>query len=206
MSAQYFKAPQVSNSDLKRLLDLISGNASEQVDDGLQEIFDFGHLVENCILARHLVDFNHKDIEKAERMAATFRKDKLCSDLLGMPDFRSQHEWYRSSIHGLPARCMCDGDSKRLSLIFELKGLNIDSEAGFKRAVDKFHYDQGLAWYLDVTGYRRTLIVGVSKKKDILFKQLVDRSHPWYISGEIKIARAVQEWNKWFVQETQDML
>ena len=187
----YFASAYISNSDLKKLQKMISGDFEDPAD--LKEIFDFGHLVENLILQPHLADYSHKDIELAQKMADTFRKDPICQQLLYIHDLRRQHEWYRSNIHGIYARCKMDADSKLLSLVFELKGLAVDSERAFEAAIERFHYDMGLAWYLDVSGYRRALIVAVSKKSpERLFKRLVDRDHQYYKTGLVKVKKAVK--------------
>lgn len=90
-----------------------------------------------------------------------------------------------------------DGDSKALGLVFELKGLAIDSDRAFEEAIDRFDYDQGLAWYLDVSGYKRALIVAVSKKKtDRLFKRIVDRDHVYYKRGLSKVKKSIILWKQ----------
>lgn len=192
MDHNYFDHHYVSNSDLKRLQELLNPSREQDPAD-LKEIYAFGHLVEDLILQPHLADYNHKDFGLAKDMETTFRNDELCQKLLYVHDLRRQHEWYRSDRYGVPARCKMDGDSKILSLVFELKGLSVDSEKAFEASIDRFHYDQGLAWYLDVSGYRQALLVAVSKKAPKkIFKRIVDRNHPYYIKGKEKVIKSVK--------------
>jgi hypothetical protein len=192
---EYFGHHYLSNSDLKKLRKMLQPESSFDIDPGeLEEIFEFGHLVEDCIFAPHQANYAHRDIEKALEMARTFRGDKLCQEILLAPDLRRQHQWYRNDVYGVHARCMADADSKWLSLIFEFKGLSVNNEASFYNAIDRYDYDMGLAWYLDTTHYKRAIIVAASKtntKK--LFKCVVDREHPIYLKGLYKAINHVQE-------------
>lgn len=193
----YFRSEYVSNSDLKELRHRVDPKFEDPAN--LQDIFDFGNLVENVIFQPHLVDWNHKDIELAKNMATTFRADNICRQLLLVDDFRRQHEWYRSSRFGVKARCKMDGDSKKLGMIVEFKGLSIDNEDAFENAISRFDYDQGLAWYMDVSGYHRALIVAVSKKRPgRIFKRIVDRNHEYYARGVKKVHSAIRLWKQFF--------
>jgi hypothetical protein len=185
----------VSNSDFKKLRKLIDPKFEDPAD--LKAIFDFGNLVEDVILEPHKANYNHDDIKKALEMDKTFRADKICQQILYIPDFRRQHEFYRSDRYGVRARCKTDGDSKSMSLVFELKGLSVSSDRAFEEAIDRFDYDQGLAWYLDLTEYKRSLIVAVSKSDTSkLFKRVVDRNHIYYKRGVQKIKKSVILWKQ----------
>lgn len=187
----YYNHHYISNSDLKQLRKMMDPKFQDPAD--LEEIFAFGRLVEDLILQPHQADYEHKDIDKAIAMCGTFKRDSICQQILWLHDLRRQHEFYRSNVFGVPARCKTDGDSKASGLVFELKGLSVDSERAFEDAIDRFDYDQGLAWYLDVTRYQRALLVAVSKTNTSkLFKRVVDRAHPYYQRGVVKIEKSIQ--------------
>ena len=189
----------ISNSDIKELCKR-DGQKFEEPPN-LKEIFEFGHLVENVIFRPHLVNWKHKDIELAKAMAVTYQKDQICRQFLMVPDFRCQHEYYRSDRVGigLPTKCMTDGDSRKLNMFLEFKGLSIESNTQFEESIDRFDYDQGLAWYLDTTGFKRALIVACSKKSpDRLFKRIVDRDHEYYRRGLNKVHAGVRTWKRYF--------
>lgn len=163
----------------------------------LEEIFSFGTLVHALVLEPHKADYRHKDISLAKQMAATFMNDEMCRNLYYIYDFKREHEYYRSNRFGVKARCKADGKSNVLSLCLEFKGLSVSTEAAFEEAIDRFDYDQAAAWYLDVTGLDRYLIVGVSKKSPKrLFKRLIDRNHKYYISGREKVNKSIQLWKQ----------
>lgn len=190
MSA-YYQHHFISNSDLKQLRKMMDPKFQDPAD--LEEIFRFGRLVEDCILQPHQAEYEHPDIDKALAMARTFKADPLCRQMLWIHDLRRQHEFYRSNVFGVPARCKTDGDSKAMELVFELKGLAVESERAFEDAINRFDYDQGITWYLDVSGYQQVLLVAVSKKNTSkLFKRVVDRNHLYYKRGLNKIGISVK--------------
>jgi len=191
----YFDHDFVSNSDLKRLHHKVSGRVEP---NNLQQIFDTGTLNHNALLEPYKADKNDPGYPLAKQMAETVLKDKLCRDVIMHPDFRREHEWYRSNRWGLKGvRCKTDGDSKSLSTIFEYKGLAVTTEKGFDAAISHHDYDASCYYYLNVVGYEYYLIAGVSKEKPkMLFKRLYTRSSDIYRSGAIKIEAEIIQWKQ----------
>lgn len=193
MSLAYFNHDYVSNSDLKGLADELDGIEKPA---NLEAIFDFGSRFHQGILEPHKIHLTNSDEDCLIReMRDTFLADPLCQKLILTPDFRREHEWYRQDVHGLKAKCKTDGDSKSLSIILELKGIRANTENAFHEAINRFHYDQGDAWYLDTTHLSRHLMVAINKtnpKK--LFKCLIDRRHAYYQSGVMKIQKSIRLW------------
>lgn len=193
----YYDHHFVSNSDLKRLKKLIDPKFEDPAD--LEEIFSFGTLVHALILEPHKADREHKDFGLAHDMAITFRNDPVCRQLLLIHDLRREHEFYRSDVFGVPARCKADAESKSLDLIFEFKGLSVSTDKAFEDAIDRFDYDQACPWYLDVSTRKRYLLVSGSKKSPKrLFKRLADRNHAYYHRGLVKVQKAIKLWKEYF--------
>lgn len=190
----YFNSSYVSNSDLKEIMSRLSG---VQKPENIQQIYDFGSAFHGGILEPHkdVPNVSDNDKQLISRMHKTIWADDLLRNMILIPDFRREHEFYRENIHGVKARCKMDGSSKMMSTILELKGLSVSTYKAFIEAVDRFDYDQGAAWYLDVTRYKQCLIAGISKKEpDRLFKLLIDRDHQMYKSGVVKIKKSVSAW------------
>lgn len=208
MSAAYFSSDYISNSDLKRLKKIWDPDRADP--ENMEEIFDLGTLIHACLLepmvakviiARKLAaaitqaerDKVMQDYELAKAMAETVKRDRICGPLMTYHDFTPEHEFYRQNVHGVMARCKCDGKSKGLSFVLEYKGLSVSTQRAFEDAIVNFDYDQGAAWYLDVTGYRRTLIAAVSKKDPRkIFKVLIDRDHIFYRTGREKVEHSLE--------------
>jgi hypothetical protein len=187
----YFESHYISNSDLKRLRKMIDPKFEDPAD--LEEIFAFGTLVHALILEPHKADVNHKDYGLAVDMAKTFMADPFCAQLLHIHDLRREHEFYRSNVFGVNARCKTDAESKALDLIFEFKGLSVGSDREFESAIDRFDYDQAVPWYINVARRKNYLVVSGSKKAPKrLFKRYVNDQHPYYHRGMVKVEKAVE--------------
>lgn len=196
--SDYFNHEFASNSDLKKLVKMMEDGVVDEPEN-LSDIFDLGTLIHAILLEPHLADRTHKDYELAKEMAKTFMKDPLCHQLMFLHDFKREWEFYRYNVHGIKARCKMDGKSTSMSAILEYKGLACRSQKEFDEAIYRFNYDQGAAWYLDVTNYKHCLIVAVSKKDPRrIFKRLIDRDHLIYKIGEEKVVKAVTLWKEFF--------
>lgn len=200
----YFSHEYASNSDLKKLMSRHLGRPP--IGNNLDEIFRFGTGFHEGITEPHKVDFSEFTTEQADLIKAmrkTFWKDQMCREIVMMPDFRREHEFYRANRFGITARCKTDGDSKKLRVILELKSLSVTSEKQFLESIDFLDYDQGAAWYLNVASsasprgfkYEQELIVGISKKDpERLFKLLIRRDDKYYRHGLTKVKKAVEIW------------
>jgi len=196
----YFHHPYASNSDLKELRRRHEGRDKL---DNIEAIYDFGTQFHSGILEPHKFDGSGLTAEKIELtkcMSKTFWKDEMCRNIAMAPDFKREHEFYRSNRFGITARCKTDGISKKLGVILELKGLSVTTEKSFLESIEHLHYDQGAAWYLNVTTseaawIRYKLFAGISKiYPDRMFKVLVDREHKIYKSGMVKVKQDVNLW------------
>lgn len=195
----YFSHEYASNSDLKKWRKM-NDPTYQGEPENIEEIFDLGTLIHQILLEPYKVNRLNKDFELANTMAQTFMKDSLCRQVLMLPDFRREHEFYNENIHGIKGRCKMDGESKMMDLVLEYKGLAVTTQKAFLDAIDRFDYDQGAAWYLDVSKRKRCFIAAVSKKdpKRPPFKLLIDRDHDVYKRGEMKVGHCVQLWKDTF--------
>ncbi len=193
----YFDLAAVSNSDVKEMWNRHNGVFKH---DGLQPIFDFGTEFHAGILEPHKSDLTRLKIEDQElikAMAKTYWKDDLCRKIAMMPDFRREHVFVRANRMGFKwVRCKADGDTAKLNLCLELKGLAVTTQKAFEEALLYHDYDQATSWYLNtMTGtkvYHQQLIVGISKiYPDRMFKLLVTRKHENFRSGIRKLEQRI---------------
>jgi hypothetical protein len=211
----YFAHSYASNSDIKEIVNRHHGRTKPE---NIQELYDFGSEFHSGIIEPHKMDktkITETQVELIDAMSKRFWKDDMCRKIAMMPDFRREHEFYRLKRFGVGARCKTDGDSRKLRIILELKGLSVTTEKAFKDSLLHLDYDQGAAWYLNVasgvndtvydavmlrrypgmTHYDYKLIVGISKKDpDLLFKMLIDRNHAYYKSGLKKVNYGINIW------------
>lgn len=192
----YRNHPYVANSDLKRLKKELVG--SPEIDN-LEEIFAFGTLSHALILEPHLADYTHKDIVLGMEMRDTFMDDEFCQAFVEHPNFVPERHFYKKNILGINGKCMMDGSIESRKDILEFKSLAISTQSAFEEAIYHFDYDMGAAWYLDVSEFDRLLIVAVSKKKTKkLFKMIITRDHPAYISGLEKYTEWAERYKELF--------
>jgi hypothetical protein len=205
----YFNHPSASNSNIKEVVGRFHGKTKPE---NIQLLYDFGTEFHSGIIEPHKMDVSKitpEQVDLIKEMSKTFWKDDMCRKISMMDDFRREHEFYRLNRFGIGARCKTDGDSRKLRIILELKGLAVSSQKAFEESLLHLDYDQGAAWYLEVATnkegimlaipqacfYNYKLIVGISKKNpDMLFKLLIDRHHPYYKSGLTKVKYGVHIW------------
>jgi hypothetical protein len=195
VSEEAYRAhPNVANSDLKRLDAEMIG---KEMPGNIKEIFSFGTLCHHLILEPSLADWTHKDILLALEMKETFMKDEFCRAFIEHPDFEAEKEFYCDDILGISGKCKMDGAIPRRLDILEFKSLSVSTQKAFEESITHFDYDHGAAYYLDVSGYNRLLIVGVSKQNTkMLFKKIIKRDSDLYISGRMKYANNIAKWKE----------
>ena len=184
----------VANSDLKGLKAQTVGSP---MPENLDRIFEFGTLSHHLILEPEKANYLDEDIEKALEMKDTFFKDDFCRRFREHPGFVAEQEFHRKGLMGINAKCRMDGAIASREDILEFKSLAITTESAFEEAIYHFDYEMGAAWYLDVSQYKRLLIVAISKKKtDRLFKMVIDRDHDAYKSGLAKYTEWTSKWKE----------
>lgn len=184
----------VANSDLKSLKASIDGS---ELPENLDRIFEFGTLCHEIILEPEKADWTDPDIKLALKMKETFMDDSFCRSFVEHHNFKAEHEFYRNDLLGVSAKCRMDGRISSKKWILEFKSLAVTSQKAFEEAIYHFDYDMGAAFYMDVSRYDRLLIAGVSKKKpDMLFKLVLDRNDPIYLSGLEKYTKWITHWKQ----------
>jgi hypothetical protein len=193
-SDQIYRAHQfVANSDLKEVVARYNGKKKLE---NLEVIFEFGSLFDALVLEPHKANMDHGKLELALAMKKTLLNDKMIQKVFGMYDFRRQHEFYRRGVFGVEgAKCKCDGDSKALNFIFELKGLAVNNQSQFEEAINFLDYDQAMAWYMETAKREHYLIAASSKTKpDNQFQNSITCDHKFYKSGLEKVKHATWLW------------
>lgn len=192
----YFERSEISSSDIKAFLKKLGGGMAEPAN--LESIFSLGTLIHASILEPHLKDLSmsKEDLELANKMKNTFYKDSLCQMFIMRPDFCREEEVYGEIQVGdmvINARCKCDGLSRGIASILELKSTACNTEKSFKEAIDRLMYDMSAVLYMLLTNAKMMLIVGICKKNpDLLFKKLIKKHDETYLQGEQKLIDALK--------------
>lgn len=206
----YYARPEVSNSNLSWLKDQLSGVDRPDPTNP----FKFGRLIDCMITEPEKVNyFNYtcgedqhtkEDFGIAEKMKKSFFKDPLCQLLVKHAEF--QKEMIRKDVSfrfnslefKLDCRCKWDLWLQNQNFGGDIKSTTATTEEGFKKACDFFDYDRQRAWYMNIAGSRKDVIIGISKENFKVFKVFIEFGDPFFVSGVQKYEYLAFEWFKRF--------
>lgn len=197
----YYNRPEVSNSDLTALRDLL--HPRMQFGDR-EAAFRFGTLVDAIITEPsrvnyylHTVDdvvytedeFRHAaEMHKALKMEA--RRDLFLAKVLEAADtqrvsIRHDQEFeYGQFAFTLNTRCKWDWWI--LTFGGDLKTTSASSQEEFEESIDFFDWDRSRAWYMDIERTDKDFIYAISKKNNLVFKKFIYRGDEIYKKGREK--------------------
>lgn len=198
---EYFSRPEVSNSDLTELKNILH----PRLWSGDKEAaFRFGNLVDAIITEPERVDyyqftvdgeqygedeFRHAlEMQKALRSEA--RKDPFLAKVLEQSQTqcimvnRGQSLSHCGFDFSLDTRCKWDWWLGTFG--GDLKTTSAATQEQFENAVDFFDWDRSRAWYMDIAGSDMDFIYAISKKNCRVFKKFIKRDDPVYKRGREK--------------------
>lgn len=198
--SNYFSHPFVSNSDLSKLKQDLSG-ADER---DYQEALRFGTLVHAIILEPHKVDlirlqvegvqYTKEEIDTARKMKISFLNDSFCRDLL--PKSEIEVEMYHPATSFEHNGISFTMDTRRkydgwLSLVnwgWDLKSTTATTQQGFEASISQFDYDRARVFYAAGSGAMQDVIIGVSKVAPYrVFKVFMKHGDDLWQSGHRKM-------------------
>ena len=214
MNAQqsYYSRPEVSNSDLTQLKNLLHPRL--QYGDR-EEAFRFGSLVDALVTEpnrvnryRFTVDdvqYTEDEFEHATQMLRALRsearRDAFLAKVLETADtqrcmFNKRQQFqYGGFSFSLDTRCKWDWYLPRAGWGGDLKTTFAATQKEFDEAVDFFDWDRSRAWYMDIARSDRDFIYGISKKNGCVFKKFINRDDAIYKRGREKYEElAFQYW------------
>ena len=214
MNAQqsYYSRPEVSNSDLTQLKNLLHPRL--QYGDR-EEAFRFGSLVDALVTEpnrvnryRFTVDdvqYTEDEFEHATQMLRALRsearRDAFLAKVLETADTqrcmfnKAQRFQYGGFTFTLDTRCKWDWYLPRAGWGGDLKTTFAATQKEFDEAVDFFDWDRSRAWYMDIARSDRDFIYGISKKNGCVFKKFINRDDAIYKRGREKYEElAFQYW------------
>lgn len=201
----YYKRPEISNSDLSWLKQQLWPREMPDPD----EAYKFGSLIDAMITEPNRVDyFNYtldevkyqkKDFDIAERMKKAFYSDSVAAALAQYSV--GQKEMYRNLImnySGLPfaldVRCKWDLWADYFKYGGDIKSTTATSQSEFEAACKYFDYDRQRAWYMDIAGSQKDILIGISKKNFKVFKIFITRESEFYQDGRAKYLEIAYRW------------
>lgn len=204
----YYGRKEVSNSDLVELKKYFL--PSNLVLD-LEQAYRFGNLVDAMITEAHKCDHMRKQVEDVQftdqewntayNMLKAFRKDPFCMETLrastGQKVFTMpRHDMEFEGIDfSLAMRCKYDLFMDAAGYGGDIKSTVATSQSQFVDAFQHFDYDQSRALYMDLSGAKRDVVIGISKKEPHkIFKIFITRDSEIYKSGKAKYQELAFRW------------
>lgn len=203
---EYYSRGEVSNSDLSWLKKRLY---PPKIMLDPTEYYRFGRLIDAMLTEPEKIDyfrmtledeeFSREDFEKAEKMKASFLRDE--TGMMLLKNCKGQVVKTNDipiQAHGIDftirARCKFDFWSERMGFGGDLKSTTAKTQAEFEAAARYFDYDRQRAWYMDITGADRDILIGVSKHNFRVFKIFINRDSIFYREGREKYTDLSFRW------------
>lgn len=207
----YFSRPEVSNSDLTELKNLL--HPRPQFGDR-EAAFRFGTLVDAIVTEPHRVNpyrltvddelYTEDEFLKAREMHAALRAeartDRFLEAVLRTAETqrvttrKNQEFQYAGFPFYLDTRCKWDWWLTPAHFGGDLKTTAATSQAEFDDALDFFDWDRSRAWYMDIARSDRDFIYAISKKNFRIFKCHIERGDLLYLRGREKYEELAFHW------------
>ena len=209
----YYSRPEVSNSDLTALKNLLH---PVPMPPGVKEAaFRFGSLVDAIITEPDRVDYYRRTVDGEQYSAEEFeharemyrslrltaRHDPFLAKVLDLAETQrcmvnhSRQFEYGGFPFTLDTRCKWDWFFPHFNFGGDLKTCSAATQKEFDDAVDFFDWDRSRAWYMDIAGSDKDFIYAVSKRNCNVFRCMIRRGDSIYCNGRAKYEElAFQYW------------
>lgn len=213
MKDQYYIRPEVSNSDMTSLKKYFQ---PDFIDYDPTEAYRFGNLVDFMITEPEKVDylnytidcyeepFQPEQFEKARKIRIALNDDEYWNKLAGLtPNFqrifsRSIQIVYGKLIFSINARCKFDFFFDMLGWGGDIKTTTATTQKQFEDAFWHFDYPRSRAWYMDLSGADKDVVIGISKENFKVFKIFITRDTEYYKQGKEQYQELAFQWWKLF--------
>lgn len=194
----YFQRSEVSNSDLSELNKYLMNK--EQLYD-IEQAYRFGNLIDAMITEPHRCDhlnfrvdeeqFNFHEWGTAKKMLQAFRADPFCMNLLSQSTGQNVKDKYMPMEYEgfnfvLPVRCKYDLWMELMKWGSDIKSTAATTQKQFEAAIQYFDYDRQRAFYMDISGADKDMLIGISKINFKIFKVPITRESDLYKKGREK--------------------
>lgn len=201
--SEYFKLPHASNSGLKEAHKLFS--ASESGERDLTGAYEFGSAID--ALLTNPGELNTKNLTNDQvrdilQMRKALSKDPTYNALCAKADTQAvfTHEAFPIDIDGMlttiRAKCKYDFWQPKMNFGCDLKSTTAKEQSAFSAAAIFMKYPMQGAWYMDITGSDRFVIIGISKVNYKVFTFSIRRGDEHYTKGRAQYLYYSKSWWK----------
>ena len=201
----YYSRNEVSNSDLSWLKNQLSPRMMPDSKDA----YRFGNLIDAMITEPKRVDyfkrsldgeiFSVEEFTKAESMKRAFWNDDFSRNIAEKADGQKtmsvlRQMDYKGFEFELNTRCKWDLWRTDWNFGGDIKSTAAETQKQFEIACKYFDYDRQRAWYMDIAGSDRDVLIGISKKNFKVFKIAINRDSDFYKDGRDKYLELSYKW------------
>ena len=202
----YYSRKEVSNSDLSALKQQLYPREMPDPTNA----YRFGNLIDAMITEPNRIDFFKRtlnDIQftveefaKAERMRRAFYDDDFCRTLAEQAsgqEIMAKHRDFNYNGYDFELDTRCKWDLWRSDWGWggDIKSTAATTQSQFMAAVAHFDYDRQRAWYMDIAGSNRDVLIGISKVNFKVFKIMINRQSELYRQGFEKYNELAFKWH-----------
>lgn len=199
MKDPYYSLPEVSNSDLCALRELLYVGAKP---GDKEKAFAFGNLIDCMITEPDKVDlynrtclgitFSRDEIDQALQMKKAYFKDEYCKATHNLASFqhivrREIELEYCGFKFKLPMRCKFDRFFPAMGFGDDIKSTACETEKQCYDALYHFDYDQSRALYMLLAESHKDMLIFISKKNYKVFKIPITRESDIFKRGLEKL-------------------
>lgn len=203
----YYSRPEVSNSDLSALKDYLECRDFEDLNK--EKAYRMGSLIDAIITEPEKVNFYKysfgdtvvpkEEFELALLMKRSFMRDPLASSMLKLSNTQQIFVENANLLYGdfqftLRMRCKYDLWIPPANYGGDLKSTTATTQQQFEDAIRHFDYDRQRAVYMTLSGAKKDVLIGVSKKNLKVFKVFITRESELYKSGMEKFVDLAFKW------------
>lgn len=195
----YYYRKEVSNSDLGELENYF---APKSFVMDLRDAYRFGNLLDAMLTESHRVDFYLKKVDNetftpaewqlAMQMKEAGKRDPMLMKMIelskGQMVMTKDVEFdYYGFKFTLTMRIKYDLFAEVMGWGSDLKSTAATTQKQFNDACVHFNYDRQRVVYMKVSGAKRDVIIGISKKNLKVFHKTIVEGDEFYQSGEKKL-------------------
>lgn len=193
----YYLRSEISNSDLSQC-DLLFSTKEYQRD--ATEAYRFGSLLDATITESWRVNYFKRTLDGEQysreefalvaKMKKSFYRDKLCSMMVARADmqkvsvakgFQIEH---RGVKFELDVRCKWDLFIGKNEINGDIKSTTAKTQDQFVAAINYFKYWKQRAFYMDIEGTDKDILIGISKVNYKVFKVPIQRGDKNFLLGQ----------------------
>ena len=199
----YFKRKEVSNSDLSSLDKYLRNDIQAEP----LEAYAFGTLIDAMITEPDRIDWLRFTIDgelapnffKAKKMMESFQNNDKAQAIIKGADFQKisikrRSIEYKGYTFEMDCRCKWDWFNST-SISGDIKSTTAKTQKQFEAACIHFSYPRSRAWYMDLEGTNKDMIIGISKKNYKIFFVPIVRGGELYELGKAEYSRLAYKWH-----------